>query len=393
MQPIDLYLNISAPGGANPGGTWDNTYNNYPGGDPFPRAHVSPDEFANYKFLLPVSGGLLNPGSHVAYTQAYNLTIDQRLPWGLSGTVGYVGNVASHVMSSRQFNPAVCAPGVPCSNLNNSTCTTCSTGNENSRRLFPGLGAVELADAYEYENFNSLQATLTRRVSHGFKVLANFVYAKNMDIASGGNEGSAGPNNPFNFSASYGPADFNQKFRTNVSVNYLQPEVHASNGFVHELANGYEANMIWQGQSGLPFTITSGTDRSLSGVGNDFADPIPGVSPKRPSGADFHKQWFNTAAFQTAALGTFGSVRRNSLTGPGYEEVDLSLFKNFLPQERVHGQFRAECFNILNHPNFANPTGAVNSGTFGQITATPTSSGTGTQGLPRVFQFGAKIIF
>ena len=178
MQPIDLYLNISAPGGANPGGTWDNTYNNYPGGDPFPRAHVPPSQFATYQFLLPVSGGVLNPGSKVAYTQAYNLTVDQKLPAGFSGTVAYVGNVAKHVMSSRQFNPAVCAPGAPCSNLNNSTCTTCTTGNENARRLFPGLGAVELADAYEYANFNSLQATLTRRVSLGFKVLANFVYAQ-----------------------------------------------------------------------------------------------------------------------------------------------------------------------------------------------------------------------
>ena len=393
MQPIDLFLNIPAPGGANAGGTWDNTYNNYPGGDPFPRAHVPPSQFANYTFLLPVSGGLLYPGSKVSYTQGYNLTIDQKLPAGFSGTVAYVGNVARHIMSSRQFNPAVCAPGAPCPNLNNSTCTTCTAGNENSRRLFPGLGAVELADAYEYANFNSLQVTMTRRVSHGFKVLANFVYGKVMDNASGANEGSAGPNNPFNFAAAYGPADFNQKFRTNVSVNYLQPVVPASNGFVHELINGYEANMIWQGQSGLPFTITSGTDRSLSGVGNDYADPVPGVSPARPSGADFHKQWFNTAAFVPAALGTFGSVRRNSLTGPGYQEVDVSLFKNFFAQERVHGQFRAECFNIFNHPNFANPTSAANSGSFGQITATPSSSGTGTQGLPRVFQFGAKIIF
>jgi hypothetical protein len=139
--------------------------------------------------------------------------------------------------------------------------------------------------------------------------------------------------------------------------------------------------------------VTSGTDRSLSGVGNDYADPVPGVSRARPSGTDFHKEWFNTAAFQPAALGTFGSVRRNSLYGPGYEELDGSLFKNIFPDARVHGQFRAECFNVLNHPNFANPTSAVNSGTFGQITATPSSSGTGTQGQPRVFQFGAKIIF
>ena len=393
MQPVDLYLNIPAPGGLNPGGPWDNVYLNYPGGDPFPRAHVTPDQFANYIFQLPVSGGVLNPASHVEYTQAYNLIIDQKLPAGFSATIGYVGNVAKHVMSSRQFNPAVCAPGAPCPNLNNSTCATCTTGNENTRRLFPGLGAVEFADTYEYANFNSLQATATRRVSQGFKVLANFVWSKVMDNASGGTEGSAGPNNPFNLSAAYGPADFHQTFRTNVSVNYLQREIHASNRFVHELINGYEANMIWQGQSGLPFTITSGTDRSLSGVGNDFADPVPGVSPARPSGADFHKQWFNTAAFVPAALGTFGSVRRNNLTGPGYEEVDASLFKNFFSQERVHGQLRVECFNLFNHPTFANPTGSVNSGTFGQITATPSSSGTGTQGLPRVFQFGAKIIF
>jgi hypothetical protein len=392
-QPVDLYLNISAPGGNNPGGPWNNIYSNYPGGDPFPRAHVTSSQFSTYNFLLPVSGGVLNTGSHVEYTQAYNLTIDQKLPAGFSATFAYVGNHAEHIMSSRQFNPAVCAAGAPCATLDNSTCATCTTGNENTRRLFPGLGAVELADSYEYAKFDSFQTTLTRRVSHGFKVMANFVYSKVMDNASGGTEGSAGPNNPFNLSAAYGPADFDQRIRANISVNYLEPTIHTGNGFFSELVNGYEANMIVQSQSGLPFTVTSGTDRSLSGIGNDYADPVPGVSPKRPSGVDFHKQWFNTAAFRAAALGTFGSVHRNSLYGPGYEEVDTSVFKNFFAQERIHAQFRAECFNVLNHPNFANPTSSVSSGTYGQITATPSSSGTGTQGQPRVFQFGAKVIF
>lgn len=393
LQPVDLYLNIPAPGGNNPGGTWDNTYANYPGGDPFPRAHITPSQFSTYQFLLPVSGGVLNPASHVEYTEAYNLTVDQKLAWGFSGTVAYVGNQAKHVMSSRQFNPAVCAAGAPCSNLNNSTCATCTTGNENTRRLFPGLGAVELADAYEHSNFNSLQTTLTRRVGSGFKVMANFVWSKDMDNASGANEGSNGPNDPFHLNAAWGPADFNQKFRTNVSVNYIERNIAASNGFVHELINGYEANLIWQGQSGLPITITSGTDRSLSGINNDYADPVAGQSPARPAGVDYHAKWFNTAAFQAAALGTFGSVHRNNITGPGYEEVDMSLFKNFFAEKRIHGQFRAESFNLFNHPNFANPAGSVNSGTFGKLTATPSSTGLDSLGLPRVFQFGAKIIF
>ena len=366
MQPIDLYLNISAPGGANPGGTWDNTYNNYPGGDPFPRAHVPPSQFATYQVPAPPGFGRRAAirAHRVALHAGYNLTVDQKLPAGFSGTVAYVGNVAKHVMSSRQFNPAVCAPGAPCSNLNNSTCTACTTGNENARRLFPGLGAVELADAYEYANFNSLQATLTRRVALGFKVLANFVYAKVMDNASGGMEGSAGPNNPFNFSAAYGPADFNQKFRTNVSVNYLEPNLHASNGFVHELINGYEANMIWQGaEASLRPGVSPAAQIALRAVGCGQRLCRSGLGCER--GASQWRRLPQTMGSTPRALpaAAYQHFRQRStqqpLTGPGYQEVDASLFKNFFAQERVHGQFRAECFNLFNHPNFANPADAL----------------------------------
>ena len=389
-QPVDLYLNIP-----NPANAWDNIYAapGYTGGDPFPRAHVGPSQFANYSFLLPVSGGVLNPASKVEYTQSYNLVVEQTLPSGFAMSLAYVGNHAIHIMGSRQFNPAVCAQGTPCANLNNSTCTTCTVGNENSRRLYAGLGAVELADTYEFANFNSLQFAVNRRVSRGLKVLANLVWSKGMDNASSAAEGSTGPNNPFNLRASYGPADFDQRIRANISANYVSPTFHPGNGFVSELVNGYQVNMILQSQSGLPFTILSGTDRSLSGVGNDFADVAPGVNSARPAGASFVKQWFNTAAFVPAATGTFGNVRRNNLYGPGYEQFDLSVFKDFFNEKRVHGQFRAEGFNVLNHPNFANPNSTVSSGTYGQITSTASSTGTGTTGLPRVFQFGAKIIF
>ncbi len=389
-QPVDLYLNIPNP--VNP---WNNIYAapGYAGGDPFPRAHVGPSQFANYSFILPVSGGVLNPNSKVEYTQSYNLVFEKTLPGGFATSFAYVGNRALHIMSSRQFNPAVCAQGAPCANLNNSTCTTCTTGNENSRRLYAGLGAVEFADSYEYANFNSFQLTVNRRVSRGLKLLANFVYSKALDNASSATEGSTGPNNPFNLSGSYGPADFDQRIRANISANYVSPTFHPSHGFFTEFVNGYQVNMILQSQSGLPFTVVSGTDRSLSGVGNDYADAVPGVSRARPSGASLTSQWFNTAAFRPAALGTFGNVGRNSIYGPGYEQFDLSVFKDLFMEKRVHGQFRAEGFNLLNHPNFANPNATASSGTFGQITSTNTSTGTGTTGLPRVFQFGAKVIF
>ncbi|MEO6923717.1 MAG: carboxypeptidase regulatory-like domain-containing protein, partial [Bryocella sp.] len=208
-QPVDLYYQISAPTA-----TWDVVYNGVPGGNPFPRAHVGPDQFKNYTFITPVSGGALNPNSHVAYTEAYNLSLSQKLPGNFAFEIGYVGNHALHVMGSRQFNPAVCAAGAPCPTLDNSTCATCTIGNENTRRLYPGIGAMELADSYEYAIYNSLQTTLTHRVSRGLTLIANFVWAKVIDNGSAGSEGTAGPSNPFNFNTTRGPADYDQRIRS-----------------------------------------------------------------------------------------------------------------------------------------------------------------------------------
>ena len=377
LQPVDLYLNIPNPP------QWDSVYAGYAGGDPFPRQHITPSQVATYNFTLPVSGGVLNPASHVAYTQAYNATVEQSLSKGFSLALAYVGNHGEHIMASRQFNPAVYQPGY-------------TVAQENSHRIYPGLGAVELADAYEYEIFNSLQVNLTHHVGHGLTLLTNLVWSKTIDNASSASEGSAGPPNPFNLQSGRGVADFDQKIRYNAAVNYLFPKYNGSR-VVGAFANGWHANGIVKLASGLPITITSGVDNSISGTGNDFADYVPGVSPNRPAGTSKIKAWFNPAAFTKNAVGTFGNVPRNSLRGPRYADVDFSLFKEILQEHRIHGQFQAEAYNLFNHTNLANPTSAVSSGTFGQITGTSSSTGsvnmTSVAGSPRVFQFGVKILF
>jgi hypothetical protein len=161
--------------------------------------------------------------------------------------------------------------------------------------------------------------------------------------------------------------------------------------------NGWQANGIVKVQTGLPITITSGVDNSISGVGNDYADFVPGVNPARPAGASKIKEWFNPAAFAKNAVGTFGDVPRNYLRGPGYADVDLSVFKDFAQEHRIHGRLQAEAYTAFNHTNLANPTTSVSSGTFGQITGTTSSTGSvniaSVAGSPRVYQFGAKIIF
>jgi Carboxypeptidase regulatory-like domain/TonB-dependent Receptor Plug Domain len=370
MQPVDLYLSYPAPAPA-----WDNIYAGYPGGDPFPRARVSPSQFTNYTFELPVSGGVLDPKSKVNYTQNWNLTFEQQLPDNVAFSIAYVGNRGTHIMGSRQFNPAVYIPG-ECG------AKACSTaGNENSRRLYPGLGAVELAQSYEYSIYHSLQANLVKRVQNGLTVLSNIVWSKTIDNTSSATEGNTGPPNPFNLQSGRGPADFDQAIRYNLSVNYLTPHVAVS-GLKSALVNNWQLNAIASVQTGLPFTVLSGTDRSLSGIGNDYADQVG--SPRRPTGANKIKEYFNTAAFVQAALGTFGDIGRNSLRGPGYADVDASIFKDLFPEARIHAQFRAEAFNTVNRVNFANPVSTVSSGTFGEITSANS---------PRVFQFGLKLLF
>jgi len=363
IQPVDLYLNIVSPP------QWDSIYAGFPGGDPFPRPAVSPSQFANYQFITPVSGGVLDPGSKVAYTEDYNLTVEQQLPWQFALSVAYVGNHALHIMSSRQFNPAIPGPGA-------------TLQNENSRRLYPGMGAVELAQSYEYAMFNSLQVNITRRVSHSLTLLTNVVYSKTIDNASGGAEGSAGPTNPFNLNSGRAVADFDQKMRFNASLNYTLPRFQG-NKIAGAVLNGWQANSIIAVQTGSPITIAAGSDRSLTGTGNDYADFVPGVSIAPPAGSA-KTVWFNKAAFAPAALQTFGNTPRNFLRGPGYVDVDASLFKDLFKESRIHGQFRAEAFNLFNHTNLNNPASTASAGNDGTITGA---------GSPRLFQFGAKILF
>jgi hypothetical protein len=201
MQPVDLYLEIPNPP------QWDNVYSGYAGGDPFPRGHIGPSQFSKYAFDLPVSGGVLNPASHVAYTQAYNIAVEQDLGHNFDLSLAYVGNHAEHIMASRQFNPAAYKPGY-------------TVAEENSHRLYPGLGAVELADSYEYEIFNSLQVNVTHRAGHGLTLLANVVWSKNIDNSSAANEGNDGPPDPFNLQSGRGVSDFDQKIRFNASLQW-----------------------------------------------------------------------------------------------------------------------------------------------------------------------------
>jgi hypothetical protein len=339
------------------------------GGNPFPRARVQPAEFAAYKYARPVSGGVLDPSAATGYSQNWNLTFEQQLSGRVAVSVGYVGNLGVKILAPRQLNPAVYAPGA-------------TTATTNARRIYPGLGDVEVATPYQTSNFHSLQVNVTRRTSRGLTLLGTYVWSKTIDNGSSTVEGNTNwTRDSNNAGLDRGPADFDVRHKVNLSFLYDVPTVHGP-AMLTMLLRDWQVNGIFTGSTGLPFTVKSGTDRSLTAIGLDNADIVG--DPARPAGADV-TQWFNPQAFVPAAIGTFGNVGRNSQRGPGYASLDLALFRNVALPGKFRVQVRAEAFNGLNHTNFNNPNAVVTAGAnVGKILSAND---------PRVFQLGLKLLF
>jgi hypothetical protein len=210
------------------------------------------------------------------------------------------------------------------------------------------------------------------------------VYSKATDNSSSTIEGAGSyPRSSWDPNIDLGPADFDVRHRMNLSIVYDIPTLTSLNHVIGKIVNDWKLNSIVSIRSGLPFTIRSGTDRSLSGIAQDTADLIG--DPTRPADVDPVWKWFNTAAFTTAATGTFGTVGRNSMRGPGAATVAFAMVKDIPVSGRLRIQFRAEAFNLFNRANFNNPNSNINAGSnFGRILGA---------GNPRVIQFGLKVIY
>ena len=150
--------------------------------------------------------------------------------------------------------------------------------------------------------------------------------------------------------------------------------------------------------SGFPLTPQDGSNRSGDGDTRNPDRPILNPNFVGPIMVRNGTDWFNPAAFQSPQAGTYGTaaapiIRRGSLTGPGFVEMDVSLFKDTSITEKVKLQFRTECFNILNHTNFNSPNLLLTSPTAGQITSVVGQGSGANQQGGRLIQFGLKVIY
>ncbi len=326
-------------------------------------------------FYLPLTMMNMNPAFTSAYIQQWNVNLQREVWKKIVVTAAYIGNKGTRLHVSEQQNPGVYYPG------------TSTTGNVDSRRIYQGYQTIESIQSTANSTYHSMQLSWNRRFENGFTFLGSYVFSKALDLES--NDGNSGlgsqSSDPFNWDKDKGLASFNVRHRFVTSFIWDLPFLRHSKGIEHAFLGGWQLNGILTLQTGVPFTVLAGSDRSLSAVGLDHADVLGPVAVYNgASTASKLARYFDTSAFANPALGTFGSVGRNTLIGPGLQNFDAGLSKDFRVTEAKRFQFRWEVFNSLNHPNFANPNASFSSSNFGRILSA---------GSPRIMQLALKFYY
>jgi hypothetical protein len=341
--------------------------------DPFP---------SFFPFPLPDSALAIQRDLRTGYMQHWNFNIERQIGDKTVLEVAYVGSKGTKLLTARDINqpqPSALPPGLPI-----------------VPRPNPQFDDINLLESRANSNYNALQVRFQRRLSRSFTTLASYTWSKSIDDASNFFSSAGDPNfpqNSHNVAAERGRSNFDVPHRLSVSYSWALPfgkgrQYLADDGWVTTALSGWETYGLITAQSGRPFTVAllpeidnSGTGRSILGFG---ANDRPNLVGNPELSNQTTGQWFNTSAFAFPTPGTFGNAGRNILDGPGFQNVNVSLMKNTALTERVNLQFRAEAFNLFNHPNFNLPDNFLGSPTFGRITSARD---------PRHIQFGLKLLF
>jgi len=346
------------------------------------------------------------------YAQHFNLGIQHELPGKMLLDIGYVGTTGTKLPRFVQIDQAYITkaqidalkPDVvtrmellgipaPVAEFLNSNQLY---GSMPSIVRTPYFGFAQLFQAQDSvsSNYNSLQAKLDKRFSHGLSFLTSYTWSHSIDGASvffgsGANATTIFPQNNYDLAAERGNSDFDIRQRLSFSFNYDLP---ALRGAPSAIGKGWEFGGILTLQTGQPFSVLTGEGLSGTGLGNDR----PNLVGDPNSGPHTVQRFFNTSAFVLNAPLTFGDAGRNIVTGPNYRDLDFSIIKNTRIGDKVNTQFRAEFFNIFNHPAFALPSNILAAPNFGALYQTPDAAqndvGLGSGG-PRLIQFALKVSF
>jgi hypothetical protein len=339
---------------------------------------------------VPASGVITNAPTNQAYfviplnyknpyVESWNAAVERSLPWGLILDVAYVGN---HGVDASQVQY----------NLNAGFIPGAGTLGQPEFLTFHRTNASTQYFAPYSSMYNSLQVKLNRRFTNGFALTTSYTYGKGMGYQQ---DDDGALDFYVNQHRNWARNDFD---RTHIFVqSYVydlpfgpgQRWLHS--GVAGNVFGGWRLNGILTMMTGTPMTLTPSTN-NLNMPGNtqtvNQISPVlvvKGVGPNNP--------WFASQSFAAPAQnGVFGNTGRNFLTGPGFFDLDASLFKIIAIRERYNVEVRGEAFAITNTPQFANPGTTLGSPNFGHITGTLGGNSTASNGN-RVLQLGVKFSF
>jgi len=338
--------------------------------NPFP---VSRPIAASQRFPSPFLIVGFDPDFTYPNIHQWNFTIEHALPGQLVFRTTYQGSAGRRLFHAAELNPSIFGPGA-------------TIANTDQRRPRPEFTQITFAGTYGRANYNAVIFSVERRFSGGLTFLAGYSWQKSLDILSNTAFEGNGNTHPYgSIDKDYGLSNFDRAGRLTASFNWAMP--FKLQGPAKFVLGGWQTNGIITAQTGGPLTISNGVDISRTGIGQDRVDIIgdPAMEGGRSRGDQIFR-WFNTTAFREPAAGTFGTIGRNTLRGPGLFTVDFSAFKSFqMPWSEGHKlEFRGEFFNLLNRPNLGNPNTARINALFGRITSA---------GEPRIVQLGLRYAF
>ena len=342
--------------------------------DPFP---------AGFGFSLPGSGITYQRDLKTTYQQQWSVDLQQELQRDLLLGVSYVGSKGTNLVGARDLNQPL------------------PSSDPDNPRPLPQFADINQLESSGNSTYHALQIRLQQRLSSGLMFLASYSWSHSIDSSSTlfPSAGDANfPQDSFNLRAEKGRSNFDIRHRLSFNYSYDLPFGRGRRilpnlgGLGNFILSGWQTNGIVTLQSGYPFTPilladNSNTGTSLLGVGaGDRPHLVSNPKPANP-GPD---GWVDATAFALPPFGSFGNAGRNILTGPGFRNMDFSLLKTMKLTEDWNLQFRAEFFNLFNHPNFDLPNPTVDSPlTFGRIF----SARSGLPGDARSIQFALKLIF
>ena len=350
-------------------------------------------------FLDRVPGGglslaAISPRLRDPYIQQYDLNFQTELNRNLLFELGYVGAKSTHIPGCVEFNQALLAS--PANPVNGETANTLE--NLVQRLPFSGIapGSYTCESSFD-SRYNSLQTSLTKRLSHGLEFIGSYTWSRNLDTLSGSGglsnfELGFLTNDQTNQRQARGPNDFDRTHRGVLSLVYSVPGLSNAPSMLRAASSNWQIATVAVAQTGTPLTpIDSGAGTVYGNLTGFNRAQCTGLNPAS-SGSLFHRVdgYFNPAAFAAApAVGDgtgFGNCGVGILRGPSQKNVDFAVEKRFSVAEYGSVHLRGEFFNALNRPEFGNPILDHEAGpAFGVITSTVAN--------PRLIQLALKYEF